>query len=462
VADTVFLADVQGDNPRNEFFLIENRQAVESDSAMIRIHCARSQDPAGCGGGLMLWHVDGAKACMINVCTGNNVNTGLIHGVALEEADGLRQLWGTDNRGDAGDPYPGVAQNSAFSFTTTPPATKNVDGTFVGFAIDSIQQLVPNGALRFQLRFGALTTVMGSDTSAAVQVDGAPYTVFRDILTDGSSHSIAVADTQFTRGGRTRLVFQSWSDGGAISHTVTGSAAGSTYTAALAGVHRLAVTVLGNGTVTYDPPADSSGTFIAQGTAVTLTAMGAPPAVFGGWEGDTTATTPVLVLPMGHPFDLTARFDPPLTVTASDPRTGGIMGKAYADTLLAAGGTGAYSWDVAQDSLPPGLALDASGIIAGTPTRTGTWSFVVRATSGAQQVQQRVSTTITAPPLTVDAVVAQLLTGTGTLSVDDINYLDLLGNHDGLLDVGDFLAWTLTTGVSPTVAPPVVRAGGRP
>jgi M6 family metalloprotease-like protein len=460
-ADSIFTVDVQGANPRNEFFLLENRQAVQSDSAMIRVHCQRSGNPAGCGGGLLLWHVDGTKACMMNVCGGNTVNAGTIHGVALEEADGLRQLWGQNvgNRGDAGDPYPGTSENPALSFSTNPAAVKNEDGSFVGFAVDSIRQLTPGGAMAFRLRFGGLTVVEGSDTSAVIQVDGMPYTVYRDLFADGSSHSVAVADTQFTRGGRSRLVFQAWSDSGAIAHTVTGSATGATYTALVAGAHLVTVEVLGNGSVTYDPPSDSSGTMVPGGTALTLVAVPTAPAVFGGWYADTTATTDTLVLPMEHPYALSVRFDPPLAVTSSDPRPRGIMGKAYFDTLRASGGTGLYKW-VAQEK-PLWLKVDATGLVTGTPDQTGTWTYVVRATSGAQQVVQQLSITVTAPNLSLDQVMAQLLTGTSTLSPDDVNYLDLLGNHSGLFDVGDFLAWVRATGATPTALRRSVRAGGR-
>jgi M6 family metalloprotease-like protein len=455
-ADTVFLVDVQGSNPRSEYFLIENRQAVESDSAMIRFHCSVSGDPPGCGGGLLVWHIDDTKACLITVC-GNNVNGGSIHGVRLEEADGLRQLWGENvaNRGDAGDPYPGTSGDTAFSFATNPAAIKNVDSSFVGFAIDAIAQTVPNGEMTFQLRFGGLTVVQASDTTAEIQVDGITQHVFRDLVANGSSHIIAVADTQVTADSRSRFVFQSWSDGGAISHAVTGTVAGATYTATLTGEHRLTVTTLGSGSVTYNPVADSSGILIPQGTPVTLTATPAPSFAFGGWFGDTTAAGAVLVLPMGRPFTLVARFDPVLTIASGDPLPGGIMGKAYADTLRASGGTGTYTWQLVG-SLPPGLGLGVTGLITGTPRQVGTWAFSLRATSGAQQVVQPLSITITAPQLSMDAVVAQLLTGSSTLSADDVHYLDLLGNQSGLFDVGDFLAWVQTTGATPV--PPLAAA----
>jgi M6 family metalloprotease-like protein len=457
-ADTVFMVDVQGANQDGESFLIENRQAVQSDSALIRLHG---------GGGLMLWHIDDTKACMIDVCTGNTVNYGTIHGVALEEADGLRQLWCENNgcnRGDGGDPYPGTSDNPAFSYSTNPAGTKNADGSFVGFAVDSIRQLAPNGAMSFRLRFGGLTVVKGSDTSAVIQVDGTPYNVFRDLLADGSSHTIAIPDTQFTNNNRTRLAFVSWTDGGAISHVVTGSTTGATYTALLAVAHRLTVNVGANGTVTSNPAADSSGAYVDQGAPFALTATATPPFVFGGWTGDTTATSAVLSLHMNRPYSLTARFDPQLVIASTDPRPSGLMGKLYADTLQASGGTGAFTWQVVGGTLPPGLALTASGRITGTPRQTGAFTYSVRATSGAQQAVQQLSTTIAAPQLQASAVVAQLLTGTSSLSADDLSYLDLLGNNNQIFDVGDFLAWVQATGATPAAVLAAARRepGARP
>ncbi|HEY7684621.1 MAG TPA: putative Ig domain-containing protein, partial [Gemmatimonadales bacterium] len=396
---------------------------------------------------------------------GNSVNAGLIHGVALQEADGLRQLWCEEdgcNRGDGGDPYPGNDGNPAFSFGTTPAAIKNFDSSFAGFAVDSLEQLAPNGAMAFRLRFGGLTRVQASDTTVLILVDGAPYNVFQDLFEGGSSHTIAVDTPQFSPSGRTRFGFQSWSDGGAISHSVTGIAAGATYTATLARAHLLNVTVGANGSVGYSPTADTSGTFVAQGTPVTLTATPTPPFVFGGWTGDTTASNPVLTLTMGRPFNLTARFDPQLAITSGDPRPGGLMGRPYADTLLTTGGTGTNTWQVVSGALPTGLTLAANGRITGIPSQTGSFTFTVRVTSGAQQQQQQFGLVITAPTLATAAVVTRLLTGAGALSVDDLKYLDLLGNKNNTFDVGDFLAWVQATGATP--APPVIVAGkgGRP
>ncbi|HMA45442.1 MAG TPA: M6 family metalloprotease domain-containing protein [Gemmatimonadales bacterium] len=470
-ADTVFYVNVQGANSRNEYFLIENRQEVESDSAMLRHHCDVSQDPPGCGGGLLIYHVDGQKACLINVCS-NSVNAGAIHGVVVEEADGLRQLWNESaggNRGDGGDPYPGTTGNPTFSFRTNPAATTNFDTSFVGFAVDSIRQLVPNGEMAFRLRFGGLTLVAANDTTAQVQVDGQPYNVFRDLLEQGSSHTVAVADTQLIHSGRTRLTFQSWSDGGAISHTITGAVSGATYTATLAREHRLDVTVGTNGTVAYSPAEDTSGTFILEGTPVTLTATPTAPMVFGGWTGDTTAVATTLVLPMGRPFAVSAQFDPQLLITSATPRPSGTMGALYADTLRASGGGATQSWQKVSGTLPPGLALSVTGRITGFPSQTGQFTFTVRVTSGAQSQQQTYAIGVTAPTLVAATVLAQLLNGTGALTTDQLRYIDMLGNNNcGIaptppcFDLGDFAAWVKATGATPVAPLAAARKGGRP
>src|SRR6266545_7166880 len=189
-----------GPNPRGESFLVENRQggpAGLADSAVIRRHCQTSFQPVTCPGGLLIWHVDSSKIAGSGFRQNNTVNSGSIHGLVLEEADGLRQLWCASagcNRGDAGDPYPGVSGNTAFVFRTNPAATMNSTGGFAGFGVDQITQVVPAGQMSFRLRFGSLTVVRASDTTVTIQFDAANYNAFRDLLDDGSSHTVGFVD----------------------------------------------------------------------------------------------------------------------------------------------------------------------------------------------------------------------------------------------------------------------------
>src|SRR6266576_209282 len=48
LSDTAFYVNVPGVNPRGEYFLIENRQRQQSDTAVIRSHCVKWGSPASC------------------------------------------------------------------------------------------------------------------------------------------------------------------------------------------------------------------------------------------------------------------------------------------------------------------------------------------------------------------------------------------------------------------------------
>jgi hypothetical protein len=72
---------------------------------------------------------------------------------------------------------------------------------------------------------------------------------------------------------------------------------------------------------------------------------------------------------------------PPLAITTAVLPAAQVQ-SAYSDTLTAAGGSGCCTWSLpAGTSLPPGLTLSAAGVLAGTPTTAGTFTFQVEATS---------------------------------------------------------------------------------
>lgn len=59
---------------------------------------------------------------------------------------------------------------------------------------------------------------------------------------------------------------------------------------------------------------------------------------------------------------------------------GATVGAAYSQTFTASGGTGTYSYSVSAGTLPNGLTLTAAGVLSGTPTAGGNFSFTVEAT----------------------------------------------------------------------------------
>lgn len=72
------------------------------------------------------------------------------------------------------------------------------------------------------------------------------------------------------------------------------------------------------------------------------------------------------------------------------------IGEAYSAQLEATGGTGAYSWSVADGALPQGLALAASGAISGTATTSGSATFTIQVTDEASSTHTRGFTIVVA------------------------------------------------------------------
>jgi len=80
----------------------------------------------------------------------------------------------------------------------------------------------------------------------------------------------------------------------------------------------------------------------------------------------------------------------PLTITSSATLPRGRKGSYYSTTLSAGGGRTPYTWSRTGGSLPPGLSLDSTGKISGTPTSTGRYTFTtrVRDNNNARQEQE--------------------------------------------------------------------------
>jgi hypothetical protein len=135
----------------------------------------------------------------------------------------------------------------------------------------------------------------------------------------------------------------------------------------------------------------------------------------------------------------------PVVITSSGLRAG-RMGAAYADTLRASGGGAALTWSVHDGSLPDGIELDqATGVLSGVPEQAGEFSASIRAAAGALAATASFQLGVTKPVVAESVVLDQLLGG-ATLSADDARFLDLLGNRNGRVDVGDVRAWLRDTG----------------
>jgi hypothetical protein len=151
-----------------------------------------------------------------------------------------------------------------------------------------------------------------------------------------------------------------------------------------------------------------SGVSIGVGTTANVigrTIAGTGAVTLDGTNGIGGCSTPGAAPPPPPP--------PPTCPTIDfNPGTvpGGTVGVAYTQTFTGSGGNSPYHFSVRAGALPPGVTLATSspGVLAGTPTTAGTFTFTVRATdSNGCFVERPYSIVVAAaavPPPTCPAI----------------------------------------------------------
>ncbi|KQU78747.1 hypothetical protein ASD12_16220 [Mesorhizobium sp. Root102] len=100
---------------------------------------------------------------------------------------------------------------------------------------------------------------------------------------------------------------------------------------------------------------------------------------------------------------------PNLVLSPTTP-VGGAVGIAYTQQFSTSGGTSPYTYSLETGSLPPGLTLSSSGLLSGTPTTQGSYTFEIKTqdsttivTGGDWWIVQSVTVVIAAAPTVVVA-----------------------------------------------------------
>jgi hypothetical protein len=143
---------------------------------------------------------------------------------------------------------------------------------------------------------GLLVSANGGSTYQA-----SPY-VFS--ATVGSQVTISTQTPQGANG--TQYTWASWSDGGALSHSITVPSTAPTYTATFSTAYQLTVNVSPSGSGTATP---ASGSYYASGSKVNLTATPNAGYAFTSWTGPVAAASSAsTTVTMSAPESVTANF----------------------------------------------------------------------------------------------------------------------------------------------------------
>ena len=270
------------------------------------------------------------------------------------------------------------------AFTTSPTLPSGSTGTLYTEALGASGGTPPYtswaitaGALPGGLSLSALTGVIAGTPSSS-------GTFIFTVEVKDSNQLAAVQQFSLTVVAGLTIATPSPLPSGAANtpYSTTLSAAGGTapYTWTLIGTLPAGLSLSKTGTISGTPRANGTSTFSVQ----VQDQVGA------------TAT---------KQFSLTIGAG--LTITSGATLPAGTVNKAYLPLALAAvGGTQPYSWSVSTGPIAPGLALSSAGVITGTPSQTGAFSFTVQVKDSSGSVATQTFTISVIPPSLPEVIVA--------------------------------------------------------
>jgi Putative Ig domain len=181
-----------------------------------------------------------------------------------------------------------------------------------------------------------------------------------------------------------------------------------------------------------------------EATAGTTTSGGGTGGVLSGTPTVASTVTPTVRVTDSAAATATKVLS--LTISAAgalaendtDPLAGGTINIAYSTPLNASGGTAPYTYSVNSGALPAGLSI-SGGLITGTPSAAGTYTFVIKVTDN-------VAATALSPTLHI-TVSSSLTVTTTSLAAAQVaqSYTATLASAGGTAPY----TWGLASGVLP-------------
>ena len=291
----------------------------------------------------------------------------------------------------------GVFRFSNFSIATalkargTPPVSpwSNPDVAPTPVVQDIPGALYPYGETDFYAP--ALTSPLVNFTSVGLADSGTRLRAQIDNIPAGARVFVSTRPVAFSNGvpavlNSTLLVRLTQSEAGVFSAAPVATTLNGIPAAELTVNNGTAVAVWEVVASSFIPPADLDFLIWAEGSgptanAATATLSYAPSSAAGSAIPRFAAGTAALPL---FTFGVTVGFATSATLPS------GAVGIAYNQAISGAYGTLPYRYAVTDGSVPPGLTLNDSGGLSGTPTQAGSFSFTVQVTdatgSSASQV----------------------------------------------------------------------------
>jgi hypothetical protein len=158
------------------------------------------------------------------------------------------------------------------------------------------------------------------------------------------------------------------------------------------------VTVASSGTVQFTATVGNT-----SNTGVTWTASTGAISATGSYKAPSVTTTTTATVTATSTADPTKSASAQVTITGAKQTplsitttglTGATSGITYAANLKASGGTTPYTWTLASGTLPSGFSINSAGVLSGTTTQTGQFSFTAQVTD-ASSPQQSASQSLT-------------------------------------------------------------------
>ncbi|MDZ7779087.1 MAG: immune inhibitor A [Gemmatimonadota bacterium] len=445
---------VRAQDGSGEYFLLENRTPVGFDS---QLHG---------GGGLLVWQVDPVRVS--NRWGANTVNGSDMPGVRLRQADGRDDLGRVvGDRGDAGDPFPGVTGNTVFHAGSTPAAT-SYDGTPTGLTVLEIEPTGSNVGFHVLTRFSAVTLVAdGSDgTTNLFTVDGAAPRASGESFTAApfSTRIVEAAAGEPLEPG-VRRPFDSWLDEVADRvRSVEIPLEDTTLTAIYdddAKEVRLEVTLDGGEDGIVPAVVESFPTspdlWFRERRDVSVEVKPRAGFSFTEWTGALEGEANPAFITMDAPVTAGAILEtiyevPSMSFTPVAARDAPIE-------LSVLNATDPVRWSLVDGKLPEGLSLRSGGVVSGAALETGTFIVTVRARDAiGLTAEGEVTLEVHTPDIPGARAASPFLGTDASVSEAEKRFLDRRGNGNGRYDLGDLRAWVAGDEEATGSAEPVSRA----